>query len=172
MASPAASISVEQIVEWDDKQDVISDLATIRKGAALGATALQGSDTSDELDDVETNTYVKYVAQTLTEEQKAQVRKNIGAESGMQSYTEVDPIFTASAAYGISNSDINNWNNKTSNEGTITGIKMNGTIKGSSGIVDLGTIITSHQDISHLATKQEVSEAIAEAITNTLNTPV
>ena len=40
-ASPAASISVEQIVEWDDKQDAISDLAAIRSGAALGATALQ-----------------------------------------------------------------------------------------------------------------------------------
>lgn len=36
----------------------------------------------------------------------------------------------------------------TANEGTITGIKMNGVSKGTSGIVDLGTVITSHQDIS------------------------
>ena len=32
--------------------------------------------------------------------------------------------------------------------GTITGIKMNGASKGSSGVVDLGTVITVHQDIS------------------------
>lgn len=38
------------------------------------------------------------------------------------------------------------WNNKGS--GTITGIKMNGASKGTSGVVDLGTVITTHQDIS------------------------
>lgn len=32
--------------------------------------------------------------------------------------------------------------------GTITGIKMNGASKGTSGVVDLGTVITAHQDIS------------------------
>lgn len=33
-------------------------------------------------------------------------------------------------------------------KGTITGIKMNGASKGTSGVVDLGTVITSHQDVS------------------------
>lgn len=42
---------------------------------------LTGEETSEELDDVETNTYVKYVAQTLTDEQKNQVRENIGIPS-------------------------------------------------------------------------------------------
>ena len=42
---------------------------------------IQAVDTTDEIEDVETNTYVKYVAQTLTDEQKAQVRENIGALS-------------------------------------------------------------------------------------------
>ena len=39
----------------------------------------------------------------------------------------------------------------TANVGTITGIIMNGSSKGTSGVVDLGTVITSHQSISHLA---------------------
>ena len=39
---------------------------------------IQAIDTSETLDDVETNTYVKYVAQSLTDEQKSQVRSNIG----------------------------------------------------------------------------------------------
>jgi hypothetical protein len=42
---------------------------------------LSGEETSGELDDVETNTYVKYVVQTLTETQKQQTRNNIGAAS-------------------------------------------------------------------------------------------
>lgn len=42
---------------------------------------LVGEETSEELDDIETNTYVKYVAQTLTDEQKNQVRENLGIPS-------------------------------------------------------------------------------------------
>lgn len=41
----------------------------------------------------------------------------------------------------------------TSNTGTITGIKMNGSSKGTSGVVDLGTVLTSHQDISGKVSK-------------------
>lgn len=36
----------------------------------------------------------------------------------------------------------------TKNAGTITGITMNGASKGTSGVVNLGTVLTSHQDIS------------------------
>lgn len=80
-ASAAAGITEEHIAEWSGKQDAIIDLDAIRSGAEKGATALQGADTSEELDDVETNTFVKYVAQTLNEEQKGQARRNIGAVS-------------------------------------------------------------------------------------------
>lgn len=57
------------------------------------------------------------------------------------------------------------WNAKTSNVGTITGIKMNGASKGTSGVVDLGTVITAHQDIS---SKQDKSTAV----THSANTAV
>lgn len=110
------------------KQNTISDLETIRTGAAKGATALQ-------------------------------------------SYTETDPVFSASAAAGIKSSDISNWNSKTSNTGTITGIKMNGASKGTSGVVDLGTVITSHQDISGKldATTAASTYATKAAVTTTAN---
>jgi hypothetical protein len=45
-------------------------------------------------------------------------------------------------------SQLTNDSNFTSNTGTITGITMNGTSKGTSGVVNLGTVITAHQDIS------------------------
>lgn len=80
------------------------------------------------------------------------------ADTALQSYTETDPVFSASAAAGIKTSDITNWNGKTSNTGTITGIKMNGVSKGTSGVVDLGTVITTHQDISG---KQDIISDLA-----------
>ncbi len=75
----------------------------------------------------------------------AAVQTSLGkADTSLQSFTETDPVFSASAAAGITSSDITNWNGKTSNTGTITGINMNGASKGTSGVVDLGTVITSH----------------------------
>lgn len=41
------------------------------------------------------------------------VQTSLGkADTALQSYTETDPVFTASAAHGITSSDIANWNNK------------------------------------------------------------
>jgi hypothetical protein len=60
--------------------------------------------------------------------------------------TESDPVFTESPAATITSSDITNWNGKTSNVGTITGIIMNGVSKGTSGDVDLGTVVTTETD--------------------------
>lgn len=42
-------------------------------------------------------------------------------------YTEVDPIYSASAASGITSSDISNWNGKTSNTGTVTSVRVQAT---------------------------------------------
>lgn len=59
----------------------------------------------------------------------------------------------------ITSTNIDNWNSKTSNIGTITGITMNGTSKGTSGVVDLGTVITSHQSLENYVTKSELNSA-------------
>ena len=48
----------------------------------------------------------------------------------------------------ISQINVNGTNYSVGNDGTITGITMNGVSKGTSGVVDLGTVITEHQDIS------------------------
>lgn len=69
---------------------------------------------------------------------------------------ETDPVFAASAAYGITSSDITNWNSKTSNVGTITGIRMNGAVVGSSGLVDLGTVMTD-DDAAYGITSSDIS---------------
>lgn len=60
-------------------------------------------------------------------------------------FVENDPVFTASPAYRITSADIDNWNSKAGGSG-ITGIKMNGQTIGTSGVVDLGTIVTAETD--------------------------
>ena len=47
--------------------------------------------------------------------------------NGTVSISESDPVFASSVAYSISSADITNWNSKTSNTGTLTGVKFNGT---------------------------------------------
>ena len=114
-------------------------------------------------------------------------------------YTETDPT-VPSHVKNITQKNITNWNNKsdfsgnyndltnkptipsevtettvsnwgfTKNIGTITGITMNGVSKGTSGVVDLGTVITSHQDISGKANKISVVQTSASTIEINSNT--
>ena len=62
-----------------------------------------------------------------------------------------------------------NPNGYTSNVGTITGIKMNGASKGTSGVVDLGTVITAHQDISGKQDKLTAGSNIQISNDNTIS---
>lgn len=61
------------------------------------------------------------------------------------SYNDLDDTPTIPAA--VTETTVSNWG-FTKNTGTVTGVKMNGTTKGTSGLVDLGTVLTEHQDIS------------------------
>lgn len=56
----------------------------------------------------------------------------------------------------------------TKNEGTITEVKMNGESKGASGVVDLGTVITEHQDISGKVDKVTGKQLSTEDFTTAL----
>lgn len=134
--------SIEQQIA--SKQDKIDDLATIRSGAALGATALQS------YTEKYTGTYTKPSTGIPKTDLASSVQGSLDkADSALQSYTETDPVFKASAASGITSDDITNWNSKTSNVGTVTSVKINNSTKSpSNGVVDLGTVITEHQDIS------------------------
>lgn len=56
-------------------------------------------------------------------------------------------------------SDLINDSGFTTNTGTITSVKMNGTTISSSGEADLGTVITQHQDISGKLDTSKVKNA-------------
>lgn len=106
---------------------------------------------------------------------------------------ETDPIFSASPAASITDADKEEWSNKQDKiddleairsgaakgatalqseqyKGTVTGVKINGSTKSpSSGVVDLGTVITSHQSLSNYYIKSEVDSKITSSITNAIN---
>ena len=60
--------------------------------------------------------------------------------------TYSDLIGTPTIPTAVTESTVSGWG-FTKNAGTITGINMNGSSKGTSGVVDLGTVLTSHQNI-------------------------
>ena len=71
--------------------------------------------------------------------------------------TESDNTFATKSSIPTKVSELTNDSNFTSNVGTITGIKMNGVIKGTSDVVDLGNVITAHQDISDKANSADLA---------------
>jgi hypothetical protein len=75
LTNDSGFITINDVPVLEIPDEYVTDDELSQKGF------LVGEETSEELDDVETNTYVKYVAQTLTDEQKAQARNNIGAPS-------------------------------------------------------------------------------------------
>ena len=72
LTNDSGFITLSDVPVLEIPEEYVTDDELSQKGF------LVGKETSEELDDIETNTYVKYVEQTLTEEQKAQARNNIG----------------------------------------------------------------------------------------------
>lgn len=119
-----------------------ADLANYVQNSDLANVATSGDYNDLENKPTIPSDYVSYNQQTLTEEQKAQVRSNIGAGSSGFSgdyndltnkptipsktsdltndsgfiTSESEPAFNASAAKNITSSDITNWNNKVNSE--------------------------------------------------------
>lgn len=139
--------SIEQQIAA--KQDAISDLATIRSGAALGATALQSIP-------------AEYVTESeLTAKGYATTTQLAGKQDAISDLATI----RSGAAKGAT--ALQSYTEKYT--GTITGIKMNGASKGASGVVDLGTVITAHQDISGKADKSSLATVATSGSYNDLS---
>jgi len=93
-------------------------------------------------------------------------------------YTETDPVYSASAASGITSSDISNWNSKTSNTGTITSVKTTAgahtTINVSSGAANFNVPTkTSHlTNDSGFITSYTDEKLKIEAVNNNIYYPI
>ena len=81
------------------------------------------------------------------------------------SYNDLTNKPTIPAA--VTESTVSGWG-FTKNTGTVTGVKINGTTKNpTSGVVDLGTVITSHQDISGKADKSAAIGSLSLSLDST-----
>lgn len=121
------------------KQNVIADLATIRSNASKGATALQSVPSEYVTESELQNKGYATTSQVSTKQDKI---------------SDLDTI-RSGAAKGATALQSETY------KGTVTGVKVNGLTKNpSNGIVDIGTVITSHQDISGKQDKIADLEAI------------
>ena len=114
---------VDLAEQIDAKQDTISDLATIRSGAAAGATAYQkpsgGIPKTDLASGVQTSlgkadtAFQKPSGGIPASDLSTAVQTSLGkADTALQSYTETDPVFSASPAAGITSANIADWDAK------------------------------------------------------------
>lgn len=71
-----------------------------------------------------------------------------GAKFTDTTYTSKSAVSGGTDVSLVTTGEKATWNAKTSNAGTITGIKMNGASKGTSGVVDLGTVLTGGSQTS------------------------
>lgn len=147
-ASPAANITDEDIASWNNKSDFsgsYEDLtdkptipaeqvnadwnATSGKAQILNKPTIPAAVTESTVSGwgftKNTGTYSKPSDGIPRSDLASAVRTSLDkADTALQSYTE-------------------------QYKGTVTGVRMNGTTKNpSSGVVDLGTVITAHQDLS------------------------
>lgn len=151
----------ELSAEVGKKQNAITDLNAIREGASKGATALQ-SIPSEYV--TETELANKNFATTSSLNSKAD-KSSLAAVATSGSYNDLSGKPTIPAA--VTESVVSGWG-FTKNTGTITGITMNGVSKGTSGVVNLGKVITEHQDISGKVDKVSGKQLSTEDFTSVL----
>lgn len=142
--------------EVDDKlkqkQDTISNLDTIRANAEKGATAVQPSElakvaTSGNYNDLSDKPHIP----AEVTEQKVRdwgFTKNTGTYSKPASgIPKTDLASDVQTSLGKAETALQSYTEQYT--GTVTGVKINGSTKNpSNGVVDLGTVITEHQDIA------------------------
>lgn len=136
------SNGVRKIKEYVDNKFVTADAYSVIEGVERDTYTKQEIDTmlADIDSDTDlTNYYTKtesdnrYATTAQIPTRTSQLTNNSGFIT-----SESDPVFSASAAAGITSSDITNWNSKTSNTGTVTQVKVGSTAYNpSSGIVSL-----------------------------------
>lgn len=116
--------------DLESKQNVISDLATIRSGAANGATAVQTVRINNEPFTQPESGKLTLQFKTINN-QSITGSGNIEIGSGSSGggiISETDPIFKASPAAGIKYSDIAAWNNKSNFSGNYDDLSNKPTI--------------------------------------------
>lgn len=121
-----------------DKQDKLSDAQMAAANSGITAAKVT------KYDGYESTINGKQAAITASNKLSASLVSGLATVATSGSYNDLSD----KPSIPTKTSQLTNDSGFTSNVGTITGIKMNGASKGTNGVVDLGTVITQHQDIS------------------------
>ena len=109
-----------------------------------------------------THRFVSDSEKTTWDNKVSNVQADWNATSGLAQILNKPTIPAA-----VTESTVSGWG-FTKNTGTVTGVKINGTTKNpTSGVVDLGTVITSHQDISGKADKSAAIGSLSLSLDST-----
>ena len=109
-----------------------------------------------------THRFVSDSEKTTWNDKVSNVQADWNATSGLSQILNKPTIPVA-----VTESTVSGWG-FTKNTGTVTGVKINGTTKNpTSGVVDLGTVITSHQDISGKADKSAAIGSLSLSLDST-----
>ena len=169
------TVTATEKTTWNNKQNAISDLSDIRSGATAGATAVQPGDlakvaTSNSYADLDnkptiptvTDTYSATSTNAMSGKAVASAisgkmdKVTLGKVATSNSYNDLDNKPTIPSA--VTETTVSGWG-FTKNAGTVTQVKVNGTAKTpTNGIVDLGAVITAHQDISGKANTADLAK--------------
>lgn len=151
--------TLETSIIFDDRGDISNlldgNLKTVNGESLVGSgniavgNIISEEDDSLTIDDVNTNTYVKYVAQTLTEEQKAQVRTNISAYSKPSAgIPKTDLASAVQTSLGLADTSIQSKIvTSTVRTGTVN-ISANTMTNLTSGLTGSTTIKITHQTLT------------------------
>lgn len=158
---------------WNGKQNTISDLTTIRSNATAGAnaaTTISGygdivTHDADEFAEAD-HTHSQYLTGITSSDVTTALGFTPYSNTNPNGYTsnqgtvtkvnntlpDANGNVTLSIPSAVTESTVSGWG-FTKNAGTITGITMNGSSKGTSGVIDLGTVLTEHQSLAGLQTE-------------------
>lgn len=160
------NITQANITSWNNKSDFSGNYNDLSNKPTIPSEVTE-STVSGWGFTKNTGTYSKPSGGIPKTDLSSAVQTSLGkADTALQSISSSD----VTSALGYTPYNSTNPNGYTSNVGTITGITMNGASKGTSGVVDLGTVITSHQDISGKANKISVVQTSASTIEINSNT--
>ena len=121
----------------DNTSGYITGISSTDVTTALGFTPYNSTNPSGYTTNTGTITRVKTTAgvHTTIDTSSGAASFNVPTKTShltndsgfLTSFTETDPVFSASAAASITSTDITNWNAKTSNTGTVTSVRVQAT---------------------------------------------
>ena len=149
-----------RLAEEYSKVFIDNHLSSVSKQTDLSIIVLSSSEYNQLVTNDSTLSDALYIVENDNEDMYNQRIINLAPGVDLSDAVNKSQLDAVSNAIPTDLSDLTNSPGYTANVGTITGIIMNGASKGTSGNVDLGTVLTAHQSLSNYYQTSETSSNI------------